>query len=223
MIKGCLFDLDGTLLDTLTTIRYYLNKTLSEYEIRNITEEETKIFVGKGAKNLVETAMKAGGIDLTKEENKKLSEKICDEYTKEYDKNPAYLTSPYTYIPELVKELKKQDLKLAVISNKPDFTVKQLVELNFPKTFDIVEGGSEKHPLKPDPEWPLAICEQLSLSPSEVMYIGDTSTDMKTAKNFGAGVAVGVLWGFRGKDELVSNGADVIVESPLEILNLLKN
>ena len=221
MIKGCLFDLDGTLLDTLATIRYYINNTLRKYGIRAISEDETKVFVGNGARKLVDTALASRGIDLSAEENRKLAEKITKEYTETYDTDPAYLTKPYSKIPELIEELKKKNLRLAVISNKPNATVKRLIELNFPGVFDIVEGGSDKYPLKPNPIWPLDICERLSISPSEVMYIGDTSTDMKTAKNFGATVAVGVLWGFRGEEELIENGADVIVRSPSEILKIL--
>ena len=114
-------------------------------------------------------------------------------------------------------------LKLAVISNKPDPTVKQLVENFFKNEFSIVEGASDRMPLKPRADWPLDICERLGVLPSEVMYIGDTSTDMETAKNFGAGLSVGVLWGFRDKEELVKSGADVIVSHPSEIPSLAKS
>ena len=222
MIKGCLFDLDGTLLDTLKSIRYYLNYTLEKYGIRTLSEEETKIFVGKGAKNLVERSMAAAGIDFLSGEGAELLSKVHPEYVALYDANPEYLTEPYAYITEAVDELYKSGIKLAVISNKPDTTVKQLVERSFPGKFEIVEGGSDRFPLKPDAAWPLSICERLSLSPSEVAYFGDTSTDMKTAKNFGAALAVGVSWGFRSEEELISNGADVIISSPSEIPSVIK-
>ncbi|MBQ9070973.1 MAG: HAD family hydrolase [Clostridia bacterium] len=222
MIKGCLFDLDGTLLDTLTSIRYYLNYVLKKHGQKEVTVEETKLFVGKGARNLVERALTAGGVSVSSDSGRELLGKIHREYVDVYDEKPEYLTSPYESISEAVDFLYERGIKLAVISNKPDKMVKKLVELNFPNRFDIVEGASEKYPLKPLSEWPLSICERLSLSPDEVLYFGDTSTDMQTAKNFGAALAVGVLWGFRDEEELLENGADVILSHPSEIIKLLK-
>ena len=95
MIKGCLFDLDGTLLDTLKSIRYYLNCTLKKYGVRTISEDETKIFVGKGAKNLVERSISAAGIDLSSDEGRELLSKVHPEYVALYDAKPEYLTEPY--------------------------------------------------------------------------------------------------------------------------------
>lgn len=221
MIKGCLFDLDGTLLNTLTTIRYYLNETLEKFGYKTISEEQTKKFVGHGAKNLIETTLNAVGADLSKEENKPLFNNVYDDYIERYNADSAYLTEAYDGIKELIDVMKNRGLKLAVISNKPDTNVKELIDINFPNTFDIVEGATDRMPLKPVADWPRDILKRLSLDPSEVIYVGDTSTDMQTAKNFGAAVAVGVLWGFREKDELLLNGADVIVSHPLEIAKLL--
>ena len=221
-IKACLFDLDGTLLDTLKSIQYYANKNISRYGISTINLDETKVFVGKGARILIEKIFKSKGIDLNEEENAKLLDLIHREYVDDYDSNPLYLTEPYAGICELVYSLKKRGIKLAVISNKPDPTVKQLTRYFFGESFSIIEGASEKMPLKPNPEWPLDICKRLDVKPSEVLYVGDTSTDMKTAVNFGAGIAVGVLWGFRDKDELCESGADVIVEHPKEIAEIIE-
>ena len=217
MIKACLFDLDGTLLNTLNSIRYFLNKTISKRGIREIDEAETKAFVGCGARRLVENVFKSRGLDLEKNDVFELSRQIHDEYVEAYDSEPLYLTEPYEEIPEVVEALILREMKLAVISNKPDPTVKQLVDFFFGDRFSIVEGGSADMPLKPDKTWPLDICKRLGVKPSEVAYIGDTSTDMQTAKNFGAGVAVGVLWGFRDERELKENGADVIISKPSEL------
>ena len=223
MIKACLFDLDGTLLNTLMSIRYYVNKNISKYGIREISEAETRVFVGNGARVLIENIFNDRGLDLNERETRELCERILDSYVKEYDSDYAYLTEPYDGIVGLVERLAAKNIKLAVISNKPDSTVKGLINKFFDDSFLIVEGASERMPLKPKAEWPLDICKRLGVLPSEVMYVGDTSTDMQTAKNFGAGIAVGVLWGFRDEDELVKNGADVIVGSADEIYDLAVN
>ncbi len=219
MIRACIFDLDGTLLNTVESIRYYLNSTLERYGIPPITEEQTKVFVGEGALNLTKRAMRAGGVDTESLEGLSLSHRICEEYSDIYDKNPYYLTEPYGGITDAVLALKAKGIKLAVISNKPDPTVKQLVKNNFPEVFDIVEGAMKERPLKPDPSAVLSICDRLGAIPSETAYFGDTATDMKTAKNYGAKLAVGVLWGFRKKEELISAGADMLLTSPDEILS----
>ena len=116
MIKGCLFDLDGTLLDTLKSIRYYLNCTLEKYGVRTISEDETKIFVGKGAKNLVERSISAAGIDLSSDEGRELLSKVHPEYVALYDAKPEYLTEPYEGITEAIDELYKSGAD-AVISH----------------------------------------------------------------------------------------------------------
>lgn len=223
MIKACLFDLDGTLLNTLKSIRYYVNKSILEYKIKELDEEETKVFVGNGAKKLIENVFVSRGIDLNNKSNVRLCEKIHESYVKDYNSEPVYLTEAYDGIQDAVEEIKSANIKLAVISNKPDATVKQLVSTFFKESFSITEGASEKLPLKPNPQWPLDICKRLGVAPSEVMYVGDTSTDMMTAKNFGAGLSVGVSWGFRDVDELIKNGADVVVSSPSELVPLALN
>lgn len=220
MIKACLFDLDGTLLNTLASIRYYVNRNISEYGIRAVSEEETKVFVGNGARVLVEKVFLDRGLDLNDRDTRELCERILRSYVKEYDDGPAYLTEPYEGIVDTVNKLKSLGIALAVISNKPDPTVKSLVNKFFGGVFEIVEGASERMPLKPRAEWPLDICERLGALPSEVMYVGDTSTDMQTAKNFGAKLSVGVLWGFRDEAELVNSGADVVVSRAEELYAL---
>lgn len=223
MIKACLFDLDGTLLDTLRSLRYHINKNIEDYGIREISEAETKLFVGAGAKNLISRVLGSRGYDINTVETQKLRDRILEKFLKEYDQDPLYLTEPYSGISDAVFELGELGLKLAVISNKPDVTTKALVRKFFPDQFVIVEGASDRFALKPSCEWPLDICKRLEVLPNEVMYVGDTSTDMQTAKNFGAELTVGVLWGFRNKEELDENGADVTVADPLELPMLVKN
>lgn len=221
MIKACLFDLDGTLLDTLKSIQYYVNKSIAPYGIREIDIDETKRFVGKGAKVLIENVFKSRKIDLDNNDNAKLFKNIHQSYVSDYDSAPLYLTEPYEGVCDAVRELALRGIKLAVISNKPDPTVKQLTRHFFGESFSIVEGACEKMPLKPSKEWPLDICRRLGVLPSEVAYVGDTSTDMKTAVNFGAGISIGVLWGFRDEAELLENGANEIVSHPKELVRIV--
>ena len=217
MTELCIFDLDGTLLDTVESIRYNLNTVLSRYGIEGITKEETKVFVGNGARKLVYRSLVSRGIDTGSEEGEMLCDRITKKYNALYDSDPFYLTEPYCGIKDAIKELYLRGIKLAVLSNKPDPTVKQLIAKHFGGVFDIVLGATDKMKLKPDPESALYICESLGVSPENTAYFGDTGTDMRTAKNYGAGKTVGVLWGFRGKDELLENGADTVICDPYYI------
>jgi len=210
-IKACIFDLDGTLLNTLPDIRYYLNTVLRKYSIPEIDEEKTARFVGEGALKLVCRAVADSGIDITSDAGKELCERICPEYVALYDANPNYLTAPYEGIIENLHKLHSAGIRLAVLSNKPDSTVKQLAHLYFGDIFDTVRGALPKVPLKPDPSSALDICRELSVPPSEVAYFGDTATDIETGLSLGAKKTVGVLWGFRSRSELVGAGADAVI------------
>ena len=221
MIKACLFDLDGTLLDTLESIRYYLNEMLAKRELPEVSRDDTRIFVGNGAKNLLEKTFTSVGIDLSAPGRAEFFNIAYREYVDAYDSDPFYLTEPYESIPEAVDALYERGVLLAVISNKPDSTVKQLVKMHFGDKFICVFGAREGVPLKPNPQAPLDICRQLGVMPSEVAYFGDTGTDMKTGKAFGCALNVGVSWGFRDESELRACGADVIISHPSEIVNVV--
>lgn len=223
MIKACIFDLDGTLLDTLDSICYYLNSTLERNGVPAVNPEQTRVFVGDGAKNLVNRALTAAGIDLSDPGRAEFRDKLLREYVEAYDDEPFYLTEPYDGIIEAVGELYDNGILLAIISNKPDPTVKQLAEMNFGDKFALVFGARPGVPLKPDPTAPLDICCRLGVDPSEVAYFGDTGTDMETAKAFGCALSVGVSWGFRDEEELRAFGADVVISHPSEIAELIFN
>ena len=216
MIKCCIFDLDGTILDTITTITHFVNATVERYGVRPITEEECKYFAGNGARLLITRTLESRGIF-----DKELLERILKEYNAAYDADPLYLTSPFEKIKDMLASLKEIGVKLAVLSNKPDETTKAIIPCFFGDSFDLVYGGREGIPLKPAPDAFFEICEELSVSRDEVIYLGDTGVDMLTGKGAGAALTVGVSWGFRTKDELTESGADVIVDSPLEVLSLL--
>ena len=212
MIKACIFDMDGTVLDTITTITYYVNVTLEKFGIKKISEDECKVFVGNGAKILIERIFKSRGCDES------MLTEVLDSYNAAYDENPNYLTAPFDGIPELLAALKARGIKVGIVSNKPDFLTRPLAEKFFGDLVDSACGGLDNVPLKPAPDSVLKMLRDFGASPSECAYFGDTGVDLQTGKNVGARLTVGVLWGFRKEDELRQNGADVIVKHPDEIL-----
>ncbi len=212
MLKCCIFDLDGTILDTLTTITYYVNNTLTHFGIEKITEEECKYFVGEGAYKLITRALLSKGLDP-----EPIMPDIFKHYNAAYDAEPMYLTKPFSGIPELLGELKAAGIRLAVLSNKPDFATRGVVSHFYGDIFDIVRGGIDGIPLKPDPTAAQRIIAELGISPEECAWIGDTSTDMKTGRNLGVRLNIGVPWGFREAPELWESGADTVVSTPADI------
>ena len=213
MIKACIFDMDGTVLDTITTITYFVNETLKKFGIREISEEECKIFVGNGARILIERALESRGC------NPEMLEEVLTSYNAAYNANPLYKTAPFDGITELISALKARGIKIGIVSNKPDFLTRPIARDFFGELVDLAVGGRDGVALKPAPDAVLNMLEQFFVSPGECAYVGDTGVDMQTAKNVGARLAVGVLWGFRKENELLENGADVIVSRPEEILN----
>ena len=215
-IKCVVFDLDGTLLNTIETINYYLNLSLSHHGLSCVNRAETMAFVGNGATKLIECAMDRVGAD------KSLFDAIFQVYNDAYNAGPYYLTEAYEGIGELLTSLKKERFRLAVLSNKPDFAVKAAVNRFFPHTFDIVLGGRDNIPLKPSPDALIDIMSDLGLSASEIVYIGDSEVDVFTAKNAGVDNAIFVSWGFRTVEQLVAVGASTPVDTPSQILEIIK-
>jgi len=215
MDKKCfVFDLDGTLLDTLSTINYYLSKTLVSAGFSAVDEGACCNFVGEGSKMLLVRALAAQGCF-----DSELAARLRGEYVSAYNRDPYYLTEPYDGIPELLSELKARGYRLAILSNKPHSSVVPIAEHFFPGIFDIVRGAEDGLALKPSPDQLFKILEELSVSPSECVFVGDTGIDIETAKNAGA-FAAGVLWGFRGREELSEAGADIIAQHASRLLTI---
>lgn len=214
MIKCCIFDLDGTILNTITTITHFVNKTLQNFGYPTITEEQCKYFVGNGARLLITRTLAHFGV--TDEE---AVDTVLDAYDREYKSDPYHLTAKYDGIDELLSGLRRAGIRLAVVSNKQDRIAKDAVAHFFPDAFDLVVGGRDGVPLKPAPDAPLSVLSELGFSPDECAFVGDTSVDVQTGKNMNAAMAIGVSWGFRKRDELAM--ADRIVDEPSEILKLL--
>jgi len=213
MIKCFIFDLDGTLLDTIGTITYYVNKVIIDEGLSPITEEECKYFAGNGAETLIRRTLKSKGIEDESE-----VKRILGLYKHEYDSAPLYGTAPYDGIIDVLKNLKKKGILTAVISNKQHEATVPAVRHFLGDLIDVVRGGKDGVPLKPAPDGVYAIMKELDVMSDEVVYVGDTGVDMETGKAFGANRTVGVLWGFRKREELERAGADRIIFAPSELL-----
>ncbi len=217
MIKLCVFDLDGTIADTITTIDYYANGALRAFNLPEIPRDRYKMLVGDGAVTLVERMLSEIGCD-----DKEIFEKVYDKYVNDYDKDFMYLTKVYDGVTELMDELSKRGIKIAVLTNKPEFTALKVVDILLGDRVDLCIGNSEGRPKKPDPTALFEILDNFNVTGDECLYIGDTSTDMKTG-NGGKCHTVGVLWGFRDRYELEENNAEFIIEKPCEILDIIEN
>jgi phosphoglycolate phosphatase len=213
--RGIIFDLDGTLLDTLEDLADSMNLVLSKNGFPQHDIPTYKEFIGEGVTNLVRKALPEGLVD------QEAISRYVSEVRAEYDKRWANKTHPYPQIPELLRELQHQKIRTAVLTNKPDAPAKVMIQHFFPDhSFEIIQGAKPGYPLKPDPGGALEIAQEMRLLPNDFLYLGDTGTDMKTAKAAGM-YPIGVLWGFRIAAELLANGAQLLIERPEQLLDWL--
>lgn len=214
MKKTVIFDLDGTLLDSIEDIASSMNKVLESLQLPTHKIEDYKHFVGGGVDILVENALS--------NQSKEIKDEVIKRFKIEYDGKLHSKTIPYDGIYELLDELKKLDINLAVLSNKPhEFTVSYVNHFFKNYNFKEIHGQKKDVPKKPDPKAALDIVKCLDSSCENTYFIGDTKIDMQTAKSANM-TAIGVLWGFRDEKELRDFGADFIVSNPLEILKIIK-
>ena len=214
MKKTVIFDLDGTLLDSIEDIASSMNKVLESLQLPTHKIEDYKHFVGGGVDILVENALN--------NQSKEIKDEVIKRFKIEYDGKLHSKTLPYDGIYELLDELKKLDINLAVLSNKPhEFTVSYVNHFFKNYNFKEIHGQKKDVPKKPDPKAALDIVKCLDSSCENTYFIGDTKIDMQTAKSANM-TAIGVLWGFRDDKELRDFGADFIVSNPLEILKIIK-
>lgn len=211
--KAIIFDLDGTLLDTLEDLADSFNYALAENGFQVHPTEAYRYFIGDGARKAVERALPE--IARTNE----TIENVLVTFKSWYAGHYNIKSKPYPGIVDLLARLNQFPVKRAVLSNKPhDFTL-SCVRNYFPDTFDWVQGYQEKFPRKPNPASTQFILEQFGLSPGEAVFVGDTATDINTAKNSGL-ISVGVAWGFRGEQELGQAGADFIIQQPKQLFQI---
>ena len=216
--RAVLFDLDGTLLDTIADLAEAMNRALSTNGLPTRPNvEEHKLMVGDGVANYVLRAMPP-----ERRDDAELVAAVTAEYRRAYALLWRNRTRPYDGVPELLEALRRRGLRLAVLSNKPDDATQATVEAFFGRgRFEVVQGARDGVPLKPDPAPALAVALALDVPPREFLYVGDTATDMRTANSAGM-FPVGALWGFRSARELEEAGARALIAHPSELLGLLQ-
>ena len=211
--KAVMFDLDGTLANTLDDIAAVANRALADLGQPAVDTARYRMMVGRGVHRLFDQALGAG--------DEHLVERAAELFEQYYATQGQDNTVPYDGVPEMLDALTARDAKLAVLSNKPDAGARDTVRQVLGRwRFEQVRGGRPPTPLKPDPTAALEISRELGIDPADWLYLGDTAVDMRTAA--GAGMfAVGALWGFRDLAELRESGAEVVVSHPMEVLPLL--
>ena len=212
-LKAVIFDLDGTILDTLGDLSNSVNFALQQNSLPLRSIDEVRAFVGNGIRLLIERAVPEG----TDEET---LNKCFDAFKAHYKENSAVLTKAYDGIPEVLSELSAMGLKTAVVSNKADFAVQILVEEYFKGLFQYSVGEREGIRRKPYPDSVFSVIETFGVNKDECIYIGDSEVDIETAKNAGI-KCICVTWGFREKEFLQSLSPDYMADTPKEILNII--
>jgi phosphoglycolate phosphatase len=214
MIKGIIFDMDGTILDTLTDIKLSVNHALSIKKYPLKTDEDIKKAVGNGAYKLIERVVP----DYLLEQEIK---EVFSLYQAYYDQNSNTHTKLYPNILRLLRTLKEYGFYLGVVSNKFEHLVNELNTKMFENLFDVSIGEVKGIPIKPNPDMLYKALKVLNLENSEVLFVGDSEVDMDTAKNANI-VSVGVTWGFRDQELLIKHHAKYIINEPFELIDIIE-
>lgn len=214
MIKALIYDLDGTLADTLPSLCQAINMTMDHYSAPNRTCEDVRLAIGNGARMLVKRLLP----DALAADEDKVTEALLY-YNARYAE--TYTAADcYDGIQDAVTALCRRGYISAVLSNKPDKYTVALCRILFPEnTFALTQGQQEGVPTKPDPTVPLSIAARLGVRPEECAFIGDSEVDIRTAKNAGM-MSVGCAWGYRSADDLRAEGADAVIDTPDQLLTL---
>ena len=213
MIKTVIFDLDGTLLNTLEDLKDSTNYALVQFGFPQRSLEEVRHFVGNGVQKLIERAVPAIC-------DKETCKKCLAVFKEHYSQNMYNHTAPYMGILDVLKKLRQNEIKIGVVSNKFDFAVKELCKKYFTDLVDVAIGQADDVPKKPAPDGVFKAMKELRAEKSLTVYIGDSEVDVQTAKNSEL-PCVGVTWGFRDEKDL--DGANVIVNSPEELIEAIRS
>lgn len=214
--RAVIFDLDGTLSDSIASIKYCADRAIAPFGYGPFPESDYKYFIGDGAANLIKRVLAAAG-----DEELVHFDRAFELYRQYFAIDCMYQVKPYEGIPELLAALKDRGVRIAVLSNKPHAQTVDVVESLFGRGyFDVIQGQREGVPIKPDPGGVFEILKEFKLKPEDILYLGDTATDMRTGKSAGA-FTVGALWGFRDRRELEESHADAVIGRPSELLGFL--
>lgn len=214
MYKGVIFDLDGTLLDTIEDLADACNYALNECNLKTYEVNEYKRFVGDGREKLIERIIPSGKADID------LFNRVLKMYDEYYIEHMVDKTKPFDGILELLEKLIEKKIKIAVLSNKPHEFTFEMVNNYFGERFDFVYGHREGYKTKPNPQAVLDLIKEMGISREECIYVGDSNVDIQTAKNAEI-KSIGVSYGFRGEEELRNEGADFIARDTSELSRYL--
>ncbi|MDE5885341.1 MAG: HAD family hydrolase [Oscillospiraceae bacterium] len=209
-----IFDLDGTILDTLEDLYSSVNYALQNNQLPERTLPEVRQFVGNGIRKLIERSVPT---DVTDPEQ---IDQVHQNFTAYYQQHCADHTAPYEQIPEVIRTLRESGIRTAVVSNKADYAVQSLCKTYFPGLFDSIAGEKDGVRRKPAPDSVLAVLEDLQIAPEQAIYIGDSDVDIQTAQNAGI-PCISVTWGFRDREFLLKHHAQTLIAEPQELLGLL--
>lgn len=212
MIKAVLFDLDGTIADSLYDLAYNANKVLKNFGYPTHKVEKYKMFVGNGIARMLECALPEG--------KKSELEKLKPQFMENYNKTCCDNTKRYDGVIELIDALKQNGVKIAVVTNKQQPMAEKVVEKLYPNRFDVICGYVEGRPAKPNPAGAFYAMEKLDVKPQECIFLGDSDVDINCGINCNA-YPCGVLWGFRTKSELINAGAKSVIEKPMQLLDII--
>jgi phosphoglycolate phosphatase len=217
MIKLCIFDLDGTVVDSLRSIAHFANETLVKFDLEPFPVDDYRYLAGGGARKLMTNLINARNADIN------LLENMVSDWLGRYEKKPFYLTEPYDGINEMLENLKSIGIITAIVTNKSKRVASSIIEHAFGIPGKLIDEAVSEHPgmvLKPAPDEILKLCEKYSVLPRDTMYVGDHGIDMETGKNAHV-TTCGVTWGFHSEDELISAGADFIAHQPNNIIEYI--
>lgn len=215
MFTHVIFDLDGTLLDTLEDLADATNWVCEQHGWPTHPVEAFRYFVGNGAPKLLERVVPEG-VELTQE----LHAQILEEFTVRYTAHKADKTTVYPGMPELLKRLREEGITTAVLTNKPDAAAVPVVDRYYPGLLSAVQGALPEMPTKPDPTLLRLLMERIGAKGESTLFVGDSNVDIQTAKNGGL-VSCGVLWGFRTREELLREGADYLACTADELADVI--
>lgn len=211
--KLAIFDLDGTVLNTIGGLTHAVNAALAMNGLPERSRDEVQAMVGNGTRKLIERA-------LGENADPALIAKVYSDYQQYYADNCSYDTFPYDGVPEMLRALNDAGVKCAVVTNKPDLPARKLIEEHFGTLIAVTHGNVPEVPVKPDPTFVHMTMEELGVSSEETVYIGDSDVDIKTAAAAGT-ECISVDWGFRTREFLIENGARIIFSDPFEVADYL--